>query len=753
MKKKSLLFCLAILINGLVLNAQLFNILPYPNKLETTTKGQFDLNTTIEIATTIIDPMVISTIQLLKENLKQYRKTSPVGKTKFEIYLDNSITNKEGYTLSVASNKIILKGNNAIGVFYGVQTFLQLAEQFKKTKLIPAVFIEDAPALSYRGLMLDVSRHFFPIGFVKKLVDIMAMQKMNNLHMHLTDDQGWRIEIKKYPKLTEVGGYRNGTIIGKFPGDGNTNQRYGGFYTQAELKDLVRYAATKFINIVPEIEMPGHASAAIAAYPALSTFESEKKVQETWGVFEDVFSPTEYTFNFLQDVLDEVMAIFPSPVIHIGGDECPKEAWKRSAFCQQLMKEKGIKDEHALQSYFIQRIEKYINSKGRQIIGWDEILEGGLAPNAKVMSWRGEAGGIEAAKQHHDVIMTPIDYCYFNFYQSTNPKDSIAWGGFLPLSKVYNYNPMPKGLNELDATYIKGIQANLWTEYVTNVKLAEYMLFPRSIAFAEVAWTKQKLGFDHFVKRLVPYLSQLKANDIHYSTQLFDIKIKSKLNAQKTGFTLQATGVASPAELIYEMSGKPLTIKSPKLIAPLTVSTSATISIGALFENTVVNEVHAEFTINKATTATILNTSTPDPAYNQSGAQGWSNGIIGSSNRFNDGEWLGFNGKPFETVMQFNKTEALQNVQLHFFQSKGSWVYLPKSVEIFSSMDGVNFSLVAKQANFEKAKDGKFTLNIATPIAQAKYLKIIALPLDKIPAGNAGAGSPAWLFIDEVMVN
>ena len=233
MKKKSLLFCLAILINGLVLNAQLFNILPYPNKLETTTKGQFDLNTTIEIATTIIDPMVISTIQLLKENLKQYRKTSPVGKTKFEIYLDNSITNKEGYTLSVASNKIILKGNNAIGVFYGVQTFLQLAEQFKKTKLIPAVFIEDAPALSYRGLMLDVSRHFFPIGFVKKLVDIMAMQKMNNLHMHLTDDQGWRIQIKKYPKLTEVGGYRNGTIIGKFPGDGNTNQRYGGFYTQA----------------------------------------------------------------------------------------------------------------------------------------------------------------------------------------------------------------------------------------------------------------------------------------------------------------------------------------------------------------------------------------------------------------------------------------------------------------------------------------------------------------------------------------
>ena len=753
MKKNSILFCIVIIFNSYLLNAQTLNILPYPNKLEMG-KGNFDLNATINIVTTTKDAMVTPTIEILNEYLNAYSHVSANKlKATFEVSIDKNITNDEGYLLQITPNKIILKGNSPVGIFYGVQTFLQVAEQFKKTKKIPAVSIQDAPALAYRGLMLDVSRHFFPINFVKKLVDIMASQKMNNLHLHLTDDQGWRIEIKKYPKLTEVGGFRNGTIIGKYPGEGNTHQRYGGFYTQAELKDLVKYASTKFINIVPEIEMPGHASAAIAAYPALSTFESEKKVQETWGVFEDVFSPTEFTFNFLQDVLDEVLAIFPSPVIHIGGDECPKDAWKRSAFCQDLMKQKGIKDEHALQSYFIQRIEKYINSKGRQIIGWDEILEGGLAPNAKVMSWRGEAGGIEAAKQHHDVIMTPIDYCYFNFYQSTNPKDSIAWGGFLPLSKVYNYNPMPKDLNEQEANYIKGIQANLWTEYISNTQLAEYMLFPRSIAFSEVAWTKQKPGFDHFVKRLVPYLSQLKSNNVHYSTQLFDIKIKSKLNDQKNSFELTASGVASPAELIYEMSGKPLTIQSPKLIGPLKVSTSANISIGALFENTVVNEVHAEFTMNKATTATIINTTQPDPAYNQSGEHGWCNGIIGSINRFNDGEWLGFNGKDFETVMQFNKTESLQNVQLHFFQSKGSWVYLPTSVEILSSMDGVNFTSVAKQTHFEKAKDGQFTLHMATPVAQAKYLKIIAKCLDKIPAGNTGAGSPAWLFMDEVMVN
>ncbi len=289
MKKKSLLFCLAILINGLVLNAQVFNILPYPNKLEIG-KGFFDLNTTIQIVNTIKDPMVTPTIGLLKEHLKSFTQLNAnKANASFEISIDPAITNNEGYTLQVVPNKIVLKGNSPIGIFYGVQTFLQLTEQFKKSKNIPAVYIQDAPALSYRGLMLDVSRHFFPMEFVKKLVDIMAMQKMNNLHIHLTDDQGWRIEIKKYPKLTEVGGYRNGTIIGKFPGEGNTNQRYGGFYTQAELKDLVSYAATKFINIVPEIEMPGHASAAIAAYPALSTFESEKKVQETWGVLRMYF--------------------------------------------------------------------------------------------------------------------------------------------------------------------------------------------------------------------------------------------------------------------------------------------------------------------------------------------------------------------------------------------------------------------------------------------------------------------------------
>ena len=370
------------------------------------------------------------------------------------------------YIVNSYNGGIYIAGDNAEGVFYGVQTLLQLLPpaETKSTAakiVLPWVNISDYPRFAYRGLHLDVGRHFMPVDFIKKYIDYIAQHKMNYFHWHLTEDQGWRIEIKKYPKLTQVGGYRYGTIIGKKPGTGNTNNQHGGFYTQAQVKEIVAYAAKRYLTIIPEIELPGHSSAAIAAYPELSCFPKEptvipggngsvagkkaggKLVQETWGVFEDVFCPTEYTFGFLQDVLDEVMALFPSKYIHIGGDECPKEAWKRSAFCQQLMKEKGLKDEHELQSYFIQRIEKHINKKGRTIIGWDEILEGGLAPNALVMSWRGESGGIEAAKQNHQVIMTPGSHVYFDYAQSEN-EDSITISGFTPLEKVYAYEPIPR---------------------------------------------------------------------------------------------------------------------------------------------------------------------------------------------------------------------------------------------------------------------------------------------------------------------
>ena len=419
-----------------------------------------------------------------------------------------------GYQLQSGMDGVHIKGNSELGSFYGMQTLLQLLPTEKSTALIiPALLVEDQPRFAYRGAMLDVGRHFLPVHFIKKYLDYLALHKLNYFHWHLTEDQGWRIEIKKYPNLTKVGAWRNGAIIGRYPGKGNDNSRDGGFYTQDLVKEIVQYAADRFITVIPEIEMPGHSGAAIAAYPMLSCFPDQKTVipanmiseksklelasgrvklvQETWGVHSDVYAPTEYTFKFLEDVLDEVMALFPSKYIHVGGDECPKDAWKKSEFCQQLIKEKGLKDEHGLQSYFIQRMEQYINKKGRTLIGWDEILEGGLAPNAIVMSWRGEEGGIAAAKENHQVIMTPGSHVYLDHSQTKN-EDSVTIGGFLTMETVYSYEPVPKELTAQQATYVLGAQGNVWTEYMSNPSKVEYMLFPRLSALSEVLWSAKE---------------------------------------------------------------------------------------------------------------------------------------------------------------------------------------------------------------------------------------------------------------------
>ncbi|MCA6441109.1 MAG: beta-N-acetylhexosaminidase [Chitinophagaceae bacterium] len=454
-------------------------------------------------------------------------------------------TGKEAYSLDITPKAIKIEGVDEAGVFYGIQSLIQLIPIEKNNTnsfSIPCVKIFDAPRFTYRGMHLDVSRHFFPISFIKKYIDFIAMHKMNRFHWHLTDDQGWRIEIKKYPKLTTVGAYRNGTTIGRYPGTGNTGTRYGGFYTQKEIKDIIQYAGERYVEVIPEIELPGHASAAIAAYPELSCFPEEstkhpektawtgpttgKQVQQTWGVFEDVFAPTENTFKFLENVFDEVLSLFPSKYIHIGGDECPKESWKRSAFCQRLIKEKNLKDEHGLQSYFITRIEKYINSKGKQIIGWDEILEGGLAPNALVMSWRGEKGGIEAAKQKHQVIMTPGEWMYFDHKQKQK-EDSVTIGGYTTVQKVYSYEPLPKQLNAEEAKYVLGAQANVWTEYITNPNKVEYMIFPRMSALSEVLWSsKEQRNWSQFEPRLQYAFKRYSFLGWNYSKAYFEEPIK-----------------------------------------------------------------------------------------------------------------------------------------------------------------------------------------------------------------------------------
>jgi len=444
------------------------------------------------------------------------------------LVLDTAVGNKEGYTLAVTSKKITIRAKTAVGLFYAVQTLRQMmpvevekkqiAEGLKLS--VPACLIEDEPRFGYRGMHLDVGRHLFPVETIRSYIDMLAMHKMNTFHWHLTEDQGWRIEIKKYPKLTEIGAYRNETVVGhagrpplKYDG-----KRYGGFYTQEEVKEIVAYAKSKFITIIPEIEMPGHAMGALAAYPALSCTGGPFEVNTKWGVMDDVFcAGKDEVFTFLQDVLTEVIDLFPGTYIHIGGDECPKKRWEKCPLCQKRMKDEGLKDEHELQSYFIQRIEKFVISKGRKIIGWDEILEGGLAPEATVMSWRGTKGGIAAAKQNHDVIMTPNTFAYLDYYQCEPAGEPLAIGGYLPLEKVYSFNPLPEELTPEEQKHILGFQGNVWTEYIPTPEHMQYMAFPRAFAIAETGWTPDRLkDFEDFIARLEVLKKRYDAIGINY---------------------------------------------------------------------------------------------------------------------------------------------------------------------------------------------------------------------------------------------
>jgi hexosaminidase len=431
-----------------------------------------------------------------------------------------SSVNKEAYSLNVSKKNVTINGASAQGLFYGIQSFLQLVPPINGDAKIACTKIEDAPLYAWRGLHLDVCRHFYSIEFVKKMIDQMAYLKLNMFHWHLTDDQGWRIEIKKFPKLTEISAFRKETMVGHYT---ETDQkfdgiRYGGFYTQEQIKEVIRYAADRYITIVPEIEMPGHAVAVLSAYPEFSCTGGPFDVYTKWGVSDDVFcAGKESTFDFLQEVITEVAELFPGPYIHVGGDECPKTRWKTCPLCQKRIKDNNLKDELELQSYFIKRMENFVASKGKKLIGWDEILEGGLPERATVMSWRGIEGGIEAANSGHDVVMTPTDFCYFDHYQGPESTEPLSIGGFLPLENVYKFNPTPDAIAPDKSKHILGGQANLWSEYITSEKQMEYMIFPRLCAMAEVLWSpKSNQNYSDFLTRFGVYSKRLEKSGINY---------------------------------------------------------------------------------------------------------------------------------------------------------------------------------------------------------------------------------------------
>jgi hexosaminidase len=431
----------------------------------------------------------------------------------------------EGYELTVSPNRVVIKAPGPAGVFYGVQTLRQLLPKEIERKAqvagvpwtLPCLKIIDQPRFPWRGFLLDEGRHFQGKAFVLRFIDQMALHKMNVLHWHLTEDQGWRIEIRKYPRLTQIGSRRDQTPFchDRNTGDGKPYGPY--YYTQDDVREIVAYAADRHVTIVPEIEMPGHAQAAIAAYPELGNLSERLPVRWKWGVNRNVYNVEEQTFRFLEDVLTEVMDLFPSRFIHIGGDECPKAQWKESESAQKLMEEEGLKDEHELQSYFIRRIERFLNSRGRRLIGWDEILEGGLAPNATVMSWRGVKGGIAAARSGHDVVMSPTSHCYLDYCQSRDTaNEPPAIGGFLPLKRVYSYEPIPAELPAGQHKHVLGVQGNLWTEYISKPRHVEYMAWPRGCAIAEIGWSPAGKDYLDFHGRLQVHLERFDVMDVSY---------------------------------------------------------------------------------------------------------------------------------------------------------------------------------------------------------------------------------------------
>ena len=512
-----------------------YQIIPQPQHLSAE-QGRFLINSTTKIvAEKNLQNEASYLLGLLNgvQGLDVDIVTEAGEKGNIRLELDPSIENDEGYALSVSFERIIISGKTAQGIFYGIQSLRQLMpinieynENEFQELTIPAVEIKDSPRFAYRGMHLDVGRHFFSVSDVKKYIDLIAMHKMNTFHWHLTEDQGWRIEIKKYPRLTEIGAYRKGTAIG-LAGTRNAPYTYdtipyGGFYTQEEIKEVVAYAGKQHITIIPEIELPGHSSAALAAYPEFGNTKGPYEVAKRWGIFKEIYAPTEETFAFLEDILSEVMELFPSKFIHIGGDEALKDEWEESAYAQEVIQREGLKDEHELQSYFIARIEKFLNSNGRDIIGWDEILEGGLAPNATVMSWRGIDGGIAAAKQGNSVIMTPGTHCYFDYYQEAEDKriEEPITGSvrFTTVEKVYNYEPIPEGLTDEEAKYILGAQGNVWTEYMPTYDIVEYKVLPRMTALSEVVWSsKESKDWNSFHSRLQYMVRRYDALGYNYA--------------------------------------------------------------------------------------------------------------------------------------------------------------------------------------------------------------------------------------------
>ncbi len=670
---------------------------------------------------------------------------------------------KEGYSINITKNAISVVANESAGLFYAVQSLRQLFPVNKDAEVaIACAVIKDKPKFGWRGTMLDVSRHFFSKQDIFKFIDNLALHKINTFHWHLVDDVGWRIEIKKYPKLTEIGAWRvdRGDVHWDLrkPQKPGEKASYGGFYSQEDVKEIVKYAEKRFITIVPEIELPAHTTSSLAAYPEYSCAGGPYTVLPGGSNPYNVIycAGNDKTFEFLENIFDEVIELFSSKYIHIGGDEANKTEWKKCPKCQTRIKTEKLKDEHELQSYFIKRIEKIINSKGRRMIGWDEILEGGLAPEATVMSWRGFNGGIEAAKSGHDVIMTPTSHCYFDYYQGNPDNEPPAIGGFLPLKKVYEFNPIPKELTNEEAKYVLGGQCNLWTEFMPDLNQVEYMLNPRLAALSESVWSSaKKKDYSNFSKKLKTLLKLYETLNINYAKSIYQLTpvVQFDMEAKKFHVELQ-TEIEVP-EIRYTFDGTVPTANSELYHSPLTFEKSTEIKAVAFVNGEAIsNVISKKCLVHKATGAKYKLGKPVSPKYPAKNNFDLTNTLFGSSN-YGDGNWCGFEGDDLDMFIEFDTAKEISSVTVGTLHSVSSWIFSSEYISIEVSDDGKKYREISRKLNSHDLQSGdKQIIRLKAKFHKltTKYLRVRVKNVGKCPEWHGGAGGTAWLFVDEVVV-
>ncbi|GAE86257.1 glycoside hydrolase family 20 protein [Bacteroides reticulotermitis] len=751
-----------------VLQEANYQIIPLPQEIVAVQDAPFTLTSSVKILYPEGNEQMQRNAQFLADYLKTATgktfttATGTAGDQTIVLSLGLEAENPEAYRLKVAKNGVTITAPTEAGVFYGIQSLRKSLPVALNAEIsLPAVEINDYPRFGYRGAHFDVARHFFSVEEVKTYIDMMALHNMNRLHWHLSEDQGWRIEIKGYPKLTEIGSQRKETVIGRNSGkyDGKP---YGGFYTQEEAKDIVAYAAERYVTVIPEIDLPGHMQAALAAYPELGCTGGPYEVWPMWGVSDNVLCAGEdATLRFIDGVLTEIMEIFPSKLIHVGGDECPKTKWETCPKCQARIKQLGLKSdgkhtkEEKLQSFIINHAEKFLNDHGRQIIGWDEILEGGLAPNATVMSWRGEVGGIEAAKQKHDVIMTPNTYLYFDYYQSQDiANEPFAIGGYLPVDRVYSYEPLPAELTPAEQKYIIGVQANLWTEYIPTFSHAQYMVLPRWAALSEVQWTMpEKKNYTDFLIRLPRLINWYEAEGYNYAKHVFDIAVAYKPNSDE-GVLEVTLSTLGNAPIHYTLDGTDPTASSPLYEGVLKIKSDAILKAMAIHSNVSGRIFSEELKFNKASMKPITANQPINATYKYAGASTLVDALRGNNNS-RTGRWIAFNGNDMDMTIDLKEPTEISSVSFTANVDPGDWVFDAKGFTVEVSDDNKQFTKVASEeypAMKATDKKGIVEHQLTFSPVKTRYVRVIAQTEKVLPDWHDGKGKPSFLFVDEIVI-